>query len=405
LSSSLEDVSSSSGEQDSSSSEDVSSSSGEQNSSSSEDASSSGDIGSSSSEALTSSSGGVSFCDGKPYSKDEQFCFENKKLYPLCKGQDYNVNAVFCYENEIYDLCDGKDYNPIKEFCSAKGEVKDKCGTKDYNPSEEYCIDDIIKAACGTSLYYVVETQFCYEGNKVGNKCGARTEIFDPDKYECKNGDKIYLREELQPIDDNNKSYKAVLIGTQTWMAENLNYCKDLVIGSCVSFSGGNTLGIENTPACDIYGRLYTWSVAMNYSAGSTDNHSGVQGICPSGWHLPSNAEWDVLVKYVDPDYVSTDNNSAGNKLKAKSGWNDYDGKSGNGTDNYGFLALPGGVGKYSFYGNAFSSVGTYGTWWSAEGYVIDDYAYRMSISSNREYAGYSFSEISDFASVRCVRD
>jgi uncharacterized protein (TIGR02145 family) len=188
-------------------------------------------------------------------------------------------------------------------------------------------------------------------------------------------------------------NYKTVKIGEQTWMAENLNYA---VSGS---FCGGinNTLKEENTSFCDRYGRLYDWETANM--------------VCPSGWHLPSNSDWDILM-----DYVQTDNGEtytpgrtasiAGKYLKAASGWNE--GK--NGEDKYGFTALPGG----NIQDGSFYDAGNSGSWWSSseyndygngvfycsmhyEGIMLlygRDNVYRGSTSKNR----YLFS-------VRCVKD
>jgi uncharacterized protein (TIGR02145 family)/uncharacterized repeat protein (TIGR02543 family) len=129
---------------------------------------------------------------------------------------------------------------------------------------------------------------------------------------------------------DINK-YKTVKIGTQTWMAENLDYA---IAGSaCYNNRSSN---------CAKYGRLYTWDAANR--------------ACPSGWHLSSDAEWTTLTYFVGG--AST----AGTKLKAASGWNDYNGRSGNGTDEYGFSALPGGGLVNGIPNWACNS----GCWWSA---------------------------------------
>ncbi|MCL2100623.1 MAG: fibrobacter succinogenes major paralogous domain-containing protein [Fibromonadales bacterium] len=107
----------------------------------------------------------------------------------------------------------------------------------------------------------------------------------------------------------DGKEYKTVKIGNQVWMAENLNY------------NAKNSKCYDNkSENCEKYGRLYSWVTAME--------------VCPKGWHLPSDEEWQILVDFVG-------DNEAGEKLKAKSGWNE----DGNGMDDYGFSALPGGYG------------------------------------------------------------
>jgi len=130
----------------------------------------------------------------------------------------------------------------------------------------------------------------------------------------------------------DNKTYKYVTIGSQTWMAENLNYAAE-----------GSKCYKNNDSNCEKYGRLYTWADAKK--------------ACPWGWHLPTNAEWTTLVNYVEN--ADGCNRCAGTKLKSTSGWS----KNGNGTDDYGFSALPGGYGYSDGY---FYDAGYYGFWWSA---------------------------------------
>ncbi|MCF8227625.1 MAG: fibrobacter succinogenes major paralogous domain-containing protein [Bacteroidales bacterium] len=122
------------------------------------------------------------------------------------------------------------------------------------------------------------------------------------------------------PITDSRdgQTYNTVEIGTQCWMAENLNY-----------ETGNSWCYDDNSSNCDTYGRLYDWSTAL--------------GACPTGWHLPSDDDWCTLTTYIDETvdcesltWIGTD---AGYKMKSTSGW--Y--SNGNGSDAYGFTALPGG--------------------------------------------------------------
>jgi len=171
-------------------------------------------------------------------------------------------------------------------------------------------------------------------------------------------------------LDDNKsftdardgKKYKTVVIGKQTWMAENLNY------------NANSSKCYDNKPAnCDKYGRLYNWETAMK--------------ACPKGWHLPSKVEWDVLTATVGGEITE------GKYLKATSGWNE----NGNGEDKFGFAALPGGYGN-SF--GSFLSIGIGGNWWSAS------YAYDRNMNCISESAYWDNSNMDDFLlSVRCVKD
>jgi len=127
----------------------------------------------------------------------------------------------------------------------------------------------------------------------------------------------------------DNKTYKTVMIGGKRWMAENLNYQT-----KSGSWCYGNS--VDN---CNKYGRLYDLETA--------------KAACPAGWHLSSDKDWESLGKAV-----------GGKKLKSKSGWNDYKGKSGNGTDDLGFSALPGGA-RYN-HNSKFDDIGNEGNWWIA---------------------------------------
>ncbi len=202
----------------------------------------------------------------------------------------------------------------------------------------------------------------------------------------------------------DNTVYQTVTIGNQVWMAENLKYLPS-VVGSgtgsetapyyyVYAYDGTDVNAAKATANYQTYGVLYNWSAAMNGAGSSAANPSGVRGVCPDGWHLPSDAEWTEL-----EDYISDDghNGTEGTALKSTSGWN----SNGNGTDNYGFTALP--CGSRSDDGS-FNGVGSNGNWWSATEYN----------SSRAYYCGlfYYFSDVYRYNSgksagfsVRCVKD
>jgi len=164
----------------------------------------------------------------------------------------------------------------------------------------------------------------------------------------------------------DSKKYKIAVIGKQTWMAENLNYASE--DSKCYH---------DNSDNCDIYGRLYDWVTAMD--------------VCLDGWHIPSDAEWDVLIDYAGGS------STAGKHLKAASGWH----SGGNGTDRYGFSALPGGRGSSD---GSFSSIGSGGRWWSAsENYRNGAYHRRMYYSNDN--VGLSYDGGPGLFSVRCLMD
>jgi len=181
-------------------------------------------------------------------------------------------------------------------------------------------------------------------------------------------------------------SYKWVKIGTQTWMAENLNY----------DVPGVTTdVCYNNAPdSCAKYGRLYNWATVMNGASSSTLSPSGVQGVCPEGWHVPSDAEWTTLENFVGT--------TAGTKLKSTSGWSHRSGGiSGNGTDDFGFSALPGG----SRWSNSdFNDAGYDGYWWSATEYDATNARSRFISFYEDVVERYSYFKTILF-SLRCVRD
>jgi uncharacterized protein (TIGR02145 family) len=190
----------------------------------------------------------------------------------------------------------------------------------------------------------------------------------------------------IGPLYDNRdqQTYKIALIGNQVWMAENLNF--DTTDSKCYSNSTAN---------CEKYGRLYDWATAtaLPSSCNSSSCSSQIQpkhkGVCPFGWHIPSDAEWDALIAFAG-------GNTAGTKLKAKSGWG-----SGNGTDDYGFSALPGGVGGSGSY---FGSVGSIGQWRSATESNAEG-AYCRNMLDSRAYVNRENNNKSAQYSVRCVLD
>jgi uncharacterized protein (TIGR02145 family) len=207
-----------------------------------------------------------------------------------------------------------------------------------------------------------------------------------------------------------NDTYPIVVIGTQTWLAKNLNYA---VAGSKCFGEGGevyigydeeNDIPITKTLSetevqanCVKYGRLYDWATAMGLPSSCNENSCSSQiqtkhkGICPSGWHIPSDDDWNLLMTVVGG------NDIAGKKLKATSGWyND-----GNGMDEFGFSALPGSIG-YS--DGSFDYVGYYGLWWSTREYD-SNYAYSWYMAYDSEDTdGGDFSK-SRLISVRCIKD
>jgi uncharacterized protein (TIGR02145 family) len=192
----------------------------------------------------------------------------------------------------------------------------------------------------------------------------------------------------------DGKVYRTVTIGDQVWMAENLNYANGV---KTPSLNGRNWCCDDKPANCNVGGRLYTWAAAIDSvktgcGYGSTCSPTlPVQGICPTGWHLPSNVEWNTLFTAVGGSDI------AGKVLKSQSDW--Y--SNGNGTDTFGFSALPAG---YRSRSGEFIHEGSFAYFWSSTEYN-SYHAYRIylgygsddpNLDYNYKYIGYS---------IRCVKD
>jgi uncharacterized protein (TIGR02145 family) len=225
--------------------------------------------------------------------------------------------------------------------------------------------------------------------------------------------------------DIDGNIYNTVLIGDQCWRKENLNTTRDAAGNNITRYCNGN-----NTTNCELYGGLYTWATVMNGQSSSSSNPSGVKGICPDGWHVPSHHEWTQLEQYIcnalgnsncetqfpyDHSTTGWRGTNEGNALKScrqvnsplggdcntseHPRWNS-DGTH-HGFDEFGFSAFPGG---YRYTDGTFSSLGTFGSWWSSTE-TSSTYAwYRYVYYSNGRVHRYSYYKSSGF-SVRCLRD
>jgi len=183
----------------------------------------------------------------------------------------------------------------------------------------------------------------------------------------------------------DRKTYLMVTIGQKTWMAQNLNYLNDMT-------EGDSSWCYDDDPDnCNKYGRLYTWDAAMKN--------------CPTGWRLPDTADWNSLVNAIGA-------NVASEKLKSKSGWNmhyEFTDANSNGTDVYGFSALPAGSRNSA---GGFDFVGDGGRWWTVAENDGDAY-YRFIDWSSRTKVnqfgigyvnGIYYGKSSGF-SVRCIKN
>ena len=212
-------------------------------------------------------------------------------------------------------------------------------------------------------------------------------------------------------MDYDSNVYNTVQIGNQCWMKENLR-ATHYADGTAIPY--GNSGLWDDTvpyyyvnPSVDtiLYGYYYNWAAFMRGAGGSESNPSGIQGACPTGWHVPSNAEWIQLIDYVSSRSEYTcggQSNYIAKALASTEGWNTYDGECvvGNNpsTNNAtGFGIAPAGFAAFS---------------------AVNDCAYFWSASERGEYAAsflglsldlarvpmYDINKFHQF-SVRCLRD
>jgi uncharacterized protein (TIGR02145 family) len=184
--------------------------------------------------------------------------------------------------------------------------------------------------------------------------------------------------------------YQTVLIGNQIWMAENLRtatYANGEPIANVTDttwtqLSTGAWCHYDNNTANDaIYGKLYNWYTTVD-----------PRGLCPAGWHVPTDAEWTVLTDYLGGESV------AGGKMKTITGWNAPNTSA---TNESGFSGLPGGF--RSINTGTFYSVGLSGSWWSSSGSTALAWYRNLGYNNGNAYRNDNNKRFG--LSVRCLRD
>lgn len=167
----------------------------------------------------------------------------------------------------------------------------------------------------------------------------------------------------------DGKTYKYVAIGDQIWMAENLNY------KTANSWCYDN-----NNSKCNTYGRLYNWEAAIQ--------------ACPSGWHLPSDDDWEQLIDFLGGEV------SAGGRMK-ETGISHWKSPNRKATNSSGFSALPGGTSHLS---GAFSNLKRYAIFWSSSERGVK-LVWNRSLFSNLNHVMRNSYGETPGRSVRCIRD
>ncbi|MDC0272157.1 fibrobacter succinogenes major paralogous domain-containing protein [Crocinitomicaceae bacterium] len=223
--------------------------------------------------------------------------------------------------------------------------------------------------------------------------------------------------------DSEGNSYETVIIGNQEWMAENLKTLP-AVIGSGTNSSTDPYYYVYDYQFTDpaeakltsnftTYGVLYNWTAVMGGEASSDANPSGIQGICPTGWHVPSDSEWIELEEFLGmcsgtavgcSESFGDRGTDEGKKLKSETGWNNGDDPTNNSS---GFSALPGGQNEgWTAY---FWQLGSGGNFWTSTEFSSNYAVMRRLGDVNstvlRGEVGQPGSTKSTGKSCRCVKD
>ncbi|MBQ6156066.1 MAG: choice-of-anchor J domain-containing protein [Bacteroidales bacterium] len=312
--------------------------------------------------------------------------------------------------------------------------VRGVCWSTSHNPTlnDSHTTDGNGTGAFNSSLtglapsttYFIRAYATNSAGTAYGNEVSFTT-LMAVDTTHAAAGDALSCPEAATVTDIDNNVYNTVKIGTQCWMKENLR-TTHLPTGTLIATStafntdGPYILPVDSNPDyVATYGYLYNWPAIMNGECASSTNPSWVQGICPAGWHVPSEAEWNQLFNYVKSQEEYVYGNSSDNiakALAATTGWQESSvpGTPGNdiGSNNStGFSALP--AGFYGIYENIdsiavfhFGETTSFGstTRINSASRVNDNYVsfeiQHDTFEIQKYHSGYGL-----YSSVRCLRD
>ena len=350
---------------------------------------------------VTNGSDGADGKSAYEIAKDNGFTGTEKDWLEYLKGHDGSSCTTKSTNDGVEVSCSDGTKTTIKNGAEGAGcEIEDNgdgvvtlvCGKGDKATRTE-----LYKAVCGSTPYDPT-VKFCspnYELFSCGNK------PYDPETAECKMCGETYYTTDKQLCDDrDNRLYKIVTISMEApttnyfgvWMAENLNY----------ETEEGSTCYCDKEPCdnsfCDMYGRLYSWESATAEGQNGKD-------ICPVGYHLPNNKEWTALINALGDNNVGSFEN-ASSLLRSTTGW--YSDKPGdvNGSDSYGFNALPGG--HWDGKQQKFMNWKFYAVMWSKSEYEYssDEYVYALYLRSNaKSQLTTTQKSFNDMNSVRCIKD
>jgi len=315
--------------------------------------------------------------------KDDGTCIPKQGCNQWCEGNDGSALELDCsgncggqLVNDACGICDGN--NP--ESCLAEGE---SC-VLNIECESDYCDEcgicggsGIVDGACDCDGNVLDECCICGGNGIPSGACDCEGNTQDDD------GDGI--------CDWNDgDSYETVLIADQLWMLENLmvtQYSNGDIItnmnsnSACSDQSNGAYSVYDNTPSnTNIYGNLYNW-YAVNDD----------RGICPDGWHVPSDDGWTILIDYLGGKGV------AGGKMK-ETGITHWNSPNTGATNESGFTALP--SGKYQ---GSHDSMGKYGYFWSNSAIGGNGSFWQLAHNNPDAYNGITNKTVA--MSVRCINN
>lgn len=200
----------------------------------------------------------------------------------------------------------------------------------------------------------------------------------------------------------DGSTYSTVLVGNQCWLAENLNV--GVMIDDSIDQVNNSSLERwcynDNLDSCKKYGGLYQWNEMMQYGL-----VTGNQGICPQGWHIPSDDEWCALENYLETDTIYCDLtgwfevNAGGYMKETKTGY--WLTPNIGATNSSGFSALPGG---FSLNGES-SEINVTGIFWTSSVSTPNVDAYSHSLTSDNAGIFHSAQLVNKGCSVRCIKN
>ena len=304
---------------------------------------------------------------------------ENVKAYNICLlAQSYTQTLIYSQKAGFSVRCLKGKAPEQTAGSSASGEVVSSSSSARYSSSSAVSSSSIPKSSSSSSALSSSSSAVSSSSSSVkssssiprSSSSGSETTGFM-----------------IDPRD--GQTYRIVKIGDYWWMAQNLNYATE------------NSYCYKNDESyCTQYGRSYTWAAAVGKSEDkcgeghkcSLSEYYWTQGVCPTGWYIPSKEIWEFLI------YAAGGENSAGRRLKSSSGWEG----NGNGTDDFGFSALP-------FYTGGWDSewwinLGKNAWFWTATEYD-NNVAYHTSMYYGNSHAGVDAAEKHVIYPVRCFKN